>query len=224
MCGRVEYVVTKKEILEDYYGVKLVEGYTDQGFGFPRYNVPPTAHMPILTLENEEEILIGHWGYLPSWSNPEKKAKEVINARAETVLEKPYFKSAALKRRCLIPITGFFEWKREEKAKVPFRFHMGGELFSLGGVYTDAKDKKGRNLPHYAIITTEANKLMSPVHERIPVIIPREREEEWLQDSLEEKEIFSFFKPFEVEGLVKDKISTLVNSPRNDKPEILRPI
>jgi putative SOS response-associated peptidase YedK len=223
MCGRIEYIVTDKKKLESRYGATLIEGYTEQGFHYPKYNIPPTTHTPLLTSENSDEILIGHWGFLPSWAADGRKAKEVINARAESVLEKPYFKSAIMKRRCLIPVTGYFEWKRDGKTKTPYRFHMDGEIFSLAGVYTTIKDEDGFELPHYAIITTEANKLMSPVHNRMPVLIEKEDESEWIDEGLTPMEIGKFFKKREYEGLEKYQISTLVNSPKNDSPEILQP-
>jgi putative SOS response-associated peptidase YedK len=135
MCGRIEYVVTSTKELEGHYGATLVEGYTRQGFSFPHYNIAPSAHTPLLTSENTEEILIGRWGYRPSWAQGKTGVKEVINARAESVFEKPYFKSAITKRRCLIPVTGFFEWHRDGSHKTPYRFHMKGEIFSLAGLY-----------------------------------------------------------------------------------------
>jgi putative SOS response-associated peptidase YedK len=129
MSGRIAYVVTSRRRLEDHHGVTLIEGYTEQGFDFPRYNIPPTSHTPVVTSEDTEEILIGHWGFVPSSAKKGVRTKPVINARAETVLDKSYFKSAIEKRRCLIPVTGFFEWKREGNSKTPYHFHMDGENF-----------------------------------------------------------------------------------------------
>jgi putative SOS response-associated peptidase YedK len=138
------------------------------------------------------------------------------------VLEKSYFKSAIEKRRCLIPVTGFFEWKREGKNKTPYRFHRDGDIFSLAGVYTTVKDEDGLELPHYAILTTSANELMAPVHDRIPVIIDKSQEAHWIDQGLEDAEIADFFKPIPSEFLTRDEISSLVNSPKNDSPEIAR--
>lgn len=223
MCGRVEYVVTRKK-LEERYGATLIEGYTDQGIFDPHYNVPPSTKNPVLISENPEEISVGHWGYLPSWANGKNKTREVINARAETILEKTYFKSAISTRRCLIPITGFFEWKRDGDKKIPYHFHKKGEIFSLAGLYAMHKDKNGTELPHYAIITTEANELMSPIHDRIPVIIDREQETGWLQDMLEPQEVRKYLAPIASDYLSCHVVSTLVNNPRNNRPEILRPL
>jgi putative SOS response-associated peptidase YedK len=224
MCGRIEYIVTSRGKLEDHYGATLIEGYTEQGFNYPRYNIPPTSHTPVVTSEDAEEILIGHWGFIPSWAKERGGAKAVINARAETVLEKPYFKSAIEKRRCLIPITGFFEWHREGKTKTPYRFHMNGEIFSLAGLYTTIKDEDGFELPHYAIITTQANDLMAPVHDRMPVIVDTADEPTWVSDGLSDMEIGQFFRPYPSDLLRRDEISSLVNSVKNDGPDILIPV
>ena len=224
MCGRIEYVVTSKKVLEGRYGARLVEGVTFQGLVNARYNIAPSSHTPIITSENSEEFQLGHWGYLPTWANKQSKATAVINARSETVFEKPYFKSSIITRRCIIPVTGFFEWHRSGSKKTPFRFHMDGELFSLAGIYTTSKDENGDEMPHYAILTTHANALMQRVHERIPVILEQEAEDDWVSDEIDEHAMVGLFKPYKVKGLKKDEISSLVNNPRNDRPEILTPV
>jgi len=224
MCGRIEYVVTNKQMLEGRYGAQLVEGVTFQGLVNARYNIAPSAHTPVITSETPEAFLLGHWGYLPTWANQKTKAKAVINARSETVFERPYFRSSIMKRRCVIPVTGFFEWHRTEKKKTPFRFHMDGALFSLAGIYTTSKDENGQEMPHYAILTTQANALMEPVHGRIPVILAADEERDWVSDSIDEPAMALLFKPYKVTGLKRDEIGSLVNNPRNDGPEILIPV
>lgn len=224
MCGRIEYVVHSKTDLEGHYGVRMVEGHTEKGVINARYNISPTSITPILTEEHAEAITHGHWGYRPSWAKEPGKAKEVINARSETVFEKPYFKSSILTRRCLIPVTGFFEWKRVGEKKTPYRFHMDGEIFSLGGIYTEVADKNGVVLPHYAIITTGPNAIMEDVHDRTPVIIDAEREQEWIDESLDEYAIAALCVPNPTDRLQRYEISTLVNNPRNDIPEIISPV
>lgn len=224
MCGRIEYVVHSREQLEGHYGVTIVHGHTEKGFINAQYNLPPSAVTPVLTEENNEELVLGHWGYRPTWAKEHGKAKEVNNARAETVFEKPYFKSSIQTRRCLIPVTGFFEWKSEGKTKTPFRFHMNGEIFSLGGLYSIVLDKDGNEVPHYAIITTEAASIMAPVHDRMPVIIDKEREQDWISEEIQDSEIATFFVPNDTDLLLRDQISTLVNSPKNNTPDIRIPV
>ncbi len=224
MCGRIEFHVENIEKLDGRYGLeKVSHGWTSQGFHYPRFNVPPTAHMPLLTSDQPDELVLGHWGYLPQWAEG-KKMHAVINARAETVFEKPYFRGAIKQHRCLIPVTGFFEWHRVEKKKTPYRFHRDGEIFSIGGLYSVIKDEKGGEMPHWAIITTEANSLMAPVHDRIPVIIEEKDEKDWIDAGLPDAEVQKLFQPVRSDYLKKYEISTLVNSPKNDSPEILEPV
>lgn len=224
MCGRIEYVVHSKTELEGHYGVRFVEGHTEQGIINARYNVPPTSITPLVMEEVPDQISVGYWGYRPSWALTHGKAKEVINARVETVFEKPYFKKAVLSARCLIPVTGFFEWKRVGTTKTPYRFHLNGEIFSLGGIYSIVENKVGELIPHYAILTTGPSEIMRDVHDRLPVIVSQKDESQWIKDSLDEHEIARFFAPNEEVGLKRDRISTLVNSPKNDSPEILTPV
>ncbi len=229
MCGRMELVVSSRKKLTDFYSpfvhsASQIEGHVDVGI-LAHYNIPPTAITPLITTEAPEEIVLGHWGYKPAWATDSKsKVREVINARAETVLEKPFFKSSIETRRCLIPVTGFFEWKRAGSKKTPYRFHMDGELFSLAGVYANLVDKKGLELPHYAIITTTASKLMAPIHDRMPVIIPTSHHQDWISDSLSDSDIDNLMKPFRGKMLKKYEISPLVNSVRNNSPTILDPV
>lgn len=223
MCGRIEFVVTSRRKLEGHYSITIVEGYVNQGILNMRYNIPPSTVTPLVTSENHENIVAGHWGYLPSWATPENKAREVINARSETLFEKPYFKSSIVHRRCLIPVTGFFEWKREGTHKSPYRFHQEGEIFSLAGLYTTVKGKDGVEMPHYAIITREANELMAPIHDRIPVIIEPSNEKLWVEDGLPPDEIGRLLGPVPADFLIRTEVSTLVNNPRNDSPEVIIP-
>lgn len=224
MCGRIEIVITNRHKLEGHYGITLLEGFAYPGIINNRYNIAPTAVTPLITAENSEHIVAGHWGYVPSWTRAETKAKEVINARSETVFEKPYFKSSILSRRCLIPVTGFFEWKREGNHKTPFRFHRSGEIFSLAGLYTTITGGDGIELPHYAIITREANELMAPIHNRIPVIIDPSQEMQWVEEGLPPEEIERLLGPIPSDFLIRTEVSTLVNNPRNDTPEVILPV
>ncbi len=222
MCGRIEYHITSRKKLEDRYGATLVEGWTAQGQVNARYNITPQSLVPVVTSEDRESIKPAHWGFLPSWA---KKGvnKEVINARAETVLEKPYFKNAIRARRCLVPVTGFYEWHREGTTKTPYRFYTDDEIFSLGGLYTPHGDGESAR-PYFALITTEANSVMAPVHERMPVIVPREHEDSWLNPDLSDEELAMHFKPFTAQQTHAYEISKLVNNPRNDSPEVIEPV
>jgi putative SOS response-associated peptidase YedK len=197
MCGRIEFHVENIEDLEEHYGVEHEHDKAAQGLRYPRYNIPPTTHHPLVTSDRPEELVVGHWGYLPAWAaDSKKKMHEVINARVESVYERPYFKGAIQQHRCLIPVTGFFEWHREGTHKTPYRFYRDSEkIFSIGGIYAVTKDEKGGEIPHWAILTTEANSLMRPVHDRMPVVIEEKDEKEWIDGGLEPEEVQKFFEP-----------------------------
>jgi len=223
MCGRIEYHITSKKKLEDRYGATLVEGWTAQGQINARYNITPQSLVPIITCEDRESLKTAHWGFLPSWAKRGTN-KEVINARAETVLEKPYFKNAIRTRRCLVPVTGFYEWHREGKTSTPYRFYTDDEIFSIGGLYTAHETTAYEIQPFFALITTTANSVMAPVHDRMPVIISRKDEERWLDPDLGEEEIAHLFKPIAATHTHAYEISKLVNNPRNDGPELIEPV
>ena len=221
MCGRIEYVVTSKKQLEERYGATMVEGYTLQGVINARYNVPPSTYTPIITSEDSESIQLAHWGYLPEWMK--ETGREVINARAETVFQKPFFRKAIHQRRCLIPVTGFFEWQRAGAHKVPYRFYTDEPIFSLAGVYAMHQDKTGRELPHFAILTTAANSVMAPVHDRMPVVIDHKDEEAWLSEESDEA-LTHLMRPYAPKHTHAYRISTLINNPRNDSPEVIKQV
>jgi putative SOS response-associated peptidase YedK len=224
MCGRIEFHVESIEELEERYGVKMTHGRTVQGFHYPKYNIPPTSHHPLLTSSEPDELVMSHWGYLPEWAQKGGKYHAVINARAESAFEKPFFRGAIRHHRCLIPVTGFYEWHRVEKQKTPYYFHRDGEIFSIGGVYSTVKDENGLEMPHFAILTTEANSLMAPVHDRIPVIIEDKHEKEWIDEGLPDDEVHKYFKAVPSSYLKKYEISSLVNSVKNDSPAIIEPV
>lgn len=221
MCGRIEYFITSRKQLEGRYHATMVEGYTEQGVVNARYNVSPSTTTPVLTSEDSDSIVLGHWGFVPSWSKG--KQKEVINARAETILEKPYFKGDIRKHRCLIPVTGFFEWHREAGTSTPYRFYTDDEIFSLAGIYSVQNDKTGNTRPHFAIVTTTANSVMAPVHDRMPVIVDTKDEEHWLTADTDEA-IAHLLRSYPAKHTHAYKISTLVNNPRNDIPDVRKPV
>jgi putative SOS response-associated peptidase YedK len=148
----------------------------------------------------------------------------MINARAETILEKSSFKHPFQRTRCLVPSDGFFEWKKESTGKVPYRIiTKDNAIFAMAGIWDTWKDTEGTVLRSFSIITTEANELMQPIHDRMPVILLPEHEKEWLQGS-ETRTLLNFLKPYPSELMEAYPISMLVNSPSNDSPEVIKRI
>ena len=163
------------------------------------------------------------WGLIPFWAKDPKIGSRMINARAETVAEKPAFRNALKKRRCLVLADGYYEWQKTPVGKRPFRIVMrSGEPFAFAGIWETWKDLQGNVIPSCTIITTAANDFLSPIHDRMPVILPREKEELWLDTGLDDPAALTgILTPFSDEALDAYEVSTLVNYARNDGPDVI---
>ena len=163
------------------------------------------------------------WGLIPHWAKNASIGNRMINARAETVAEKPAFRDALRRRRCLVLADGFYESQRAGGAKRPMRIVMqSGEPFAFAGLRPVWKDSDGNRIPSCAIITTVANDLLAPIHDRMPVILPRDMEEFWLDPSIDgPRALGSVLNPYPDEEMEAFEVSTLVNSAANDGPEVI---
>jgi putative SOS response-associated peptidase YedK len=149
----------------------------------------------------------------------------MINARAETAQEKPSFKQALKSRRCLIPADGFYEWKREEKYKVPYFIYDKSEKpISMAGLWEGWKDKEGKKIHTFTILTTGANSILEALHNRMPVIIPPDKRALWLDPQNTEPELSSLLKPYDASALTFHEVSRFVNSPQNNAPQCIVPL
>src|SRR5690606_22287147 len=159
------------------------------------------------------------FGLIPFWAKENKGY--VINARAETIFEKTMFKKGVIERRCLIPASFFFEWKKTPELKIPYAISLkDSELFSFAGIYVE-NENEGNKIPSFAIITTAHNSLMKPIYDRMPVILSKDEEDEWLDpDMVEPERIEKFLDPYPTDKMKAWKISSLVNKPQNDFKEI----
>lgn len=208
MCGRFD--LHELALLEERYGITLPKHA--QG----HYNTAPTQKSPVILGDHAEMMA---FGLLPNWG---EKPKPIINARAETVAEKRTFKKAFETQRCLVPANGYFEWKREN-GKQPYYFHVKGEdIFSFAGIWT-VWERDGKKIPGFAILTTEAGKVMAPIHNREPVILDREEEKQWLNPDLEPEQALKLLDPFEGK-LELWPVSKLVNSPKNNTAAVIEPV
>ena len=192
----------------------------------PNYNVAPTQN--VLTIINDGNNRRGgfmRWGLIPHWAKTPSIGNRMINARAETVAQKPAYRNAFKRRRCLVLADGFYEWQRVGKVKKPMRIVMqSGEPFAFAGLWTVWKDREGNTVPSCTIITTEANDLLQPIHNRMPVILPREMEQFWLDRDVQDSAALENALISLPSELMKTyQVSTLVNSPRNNGPDILAP-
>ena len=190
----------------------------------PRYNVAPTQD--VLTVTNsggETRSQFMRWGLIPFWIKDPKIGSPMINAKAESVVEKPSFREAFQRRRCLILADGFYEWRREGKLKIPMRIVLkSGEPFGFAGLWERWKNPEGELIRSCTIITTVPNALMEPIHNRMPVMLSREAEEQWLnstnQDTAELRELLVPYAASEMEAY---KVSPLVNAWANETPEVI---
>ena len=192
----------------------------------PRYNVAPTQ--PVLAVRSGEPRRASYmrWGLVPSRAGGAPSGPPLINARAETVAERGLFGSALTTRRCLVPADGFYEWKRDGGTRWPVRFTLAsGEPFAFAGLWQTWQDPRGETAASCAIITTEANELLRPVHDRMPVILPRDLESLWLEEELQDSAaLSSLLAPYPSGDMEAYEVSTLVNSAINDGPELIAPV
>src|SRR4051794_30871015 len=193
MCGRYAIVLVGDGSLQRRFS--LEELLDDPA---PRFNVAPTQALPVITRNSPNRAEMMRWGMIPSWAKDPTIGSRMINARAETVAEKPAFRRPLRSQRCLVPASGFFEWKRDGEAKVPHFIHLPGEpLFAFAGLYDLWRDPEGRTVKSYTILTTGPNELMAGIHNRMPVILRREDEDEWLNPANTEPEhLLPLLRPY----------------------------
>ena len=217
MCGRYS-IAAKAEKLKKRFDVDVTEQYK------PKFNAAPTQLLPVITSESPEGFSFFHWGMLPAWSNNRAVSTKLINARAETVSEKASFKMAFQRRRCIVPADGFYEWKAlGKKTKVPYRFVMNNlEPFAFAGVWDEFETEKGEILHTFTIITTQANELVMPIHDRMPVILTPETEKIWLKNGSTDKELIQILQPYDDTQMEAYTVSSRVNNAANDDPEIIK--
>lgn len=218
MCGR--YTLTSPSgKLAERFGVDETSSELS-----PNYNVAPTQGVAAILFENGGRRLeMLRWGLVPSWAKDLSIGSRMINARSETAHEKPSFRSAFKRRRCLIPADGFYEWKREEGGKQPFHIRMkGGEPFAFAGLWEIWEGGEGE-VRTCAILTTDANEMMGEIHHRMPVILPAELHEAWLGGEAEKEELISMMEPYPSDDMEAYPVSRFVNKPSNNDPSCIEP-
>jgi len=180
MCGRFVLISDLKTIQNDF---DIQDIFCEHQ---PSWNIAPTQSVPIIIRHNGNNQLVSYrWGLIPSWSKDTSIANKLINARAETVDKKPSFRDAFKKRRCLIVADGFYEWQKEGKSKVPQYFYLkSGRSFGFAGLYETWTSPDNKQINTCTIITTDANELIKPIDDRMPVILPKDQERVWLDSNV----------------------------------------
>jgi putative SOS response-associated peptidase YedK len=194
----------------------------------PTFNAAPTQNLPVFRVgpEGGRELALLRWGLVPSWAKDPAIGARMINARAETVAEKPAFRAAFRRRRCLVPMSGFYEWQKAGGRKVPhFVSLLNADVFAAAGLYEYWPGKDGAApIASYTILTTDANELMRAVHDRMPVILHERDYESWLDPKNEKLEVLGgLLTPFPAGEMRAYPIGTRVNNTRNDGPELIEP-
>jgi len=198
MCGRFVLISDLSVVMEDFDIQEVSASFQ------PSRNVSPGQHIPAVIRRDNKNILASFlWGLIPAWAKHPSIGAKLINARAETVNEKPSFKNAFQNRRCLIIADGFYEWKKDGKKKIPYCFYLkSGKPFGFAGLYETWLTPEKKTVDTCTIITTQANELLRPIHERMPVIIPKEQEESWLKnDMIDTSNLLGALKPYPAEEM-----------------------
>jgi putative SOS response-associated peptidase YedK len=218
MCGRYTLRTPVDSLVETFDIAEYPSSIT------PSYNIAPTQEVTAVVEEDEKRKLeMLRWGLIPSWAKDPAIGNKMINARAETVSEKPSFRSAFKKRRCLILADGFYEWKKTDDGKQPYHIKMqDGSPFAFAGLWETWQN--GEEIRSCTIITTEANGLMNEIHHRMPVILPPEDYGMWLDPDFDEKDpLTSLLKPYPADAMEAYPVSRRVNKPSNNEPGVVEP-
>ncbi len=192
----------------------------------PRFNIAPTEDAPIIVQDDGNRALTMRWGLVPSWAKEIKIGNRLINARGETISSRPAFRAAVKRRRCLVPATGFYEWKKGAEGKIPYYIHLkDNSMFSFAGLYEKWKAPDGSSVLSYTIVTCPPNELAGRLHNRMPVILTQKAEERWLSDrELNDIEIEELLRPMPANAMDMHEVSIAINSPGNDSSDLIEPV
>ena len=220
MCGRFTLTTNLGAIAKRFGVSRFLE---EVG---PRYNIAPTQTVIVVNDDGTRHLTQMQWGLIPSWAKDPAIGNRMINARAETVATKPTFRVALRKRRCLIPADGFYEWKPTGRRKQPVYIALKSrEPFGFAGLWEVWTSSGGEEIKSCTIITTEANELQKPIHDRMPVILTRESEAVWLDPAIQEPaRLLPLLKPYPAEEMEAYPVSARMNNPSHDGPECIEPL
>lgn len=217
MCGRYT-LRTSYQVIADLFEV-------DNTVGIPlRYNIAPSQDVPVIRLdEGDRTIKLARWGLIPFWAKDPKISYKLINARSESISEKPAFRQAFKKRRCLVIADGFYEWVHEGSTKKPHYIYLKNEMpFAFAGLYEHWMDESSQQLiESCTILTTSANELVQRLHHRMPVILPKQAYTPWLDPQTETTHLEKWLVPYEGSQMQEHEVGILVNNPRNDDPRCI---
>lgn len=220
MCGRYT-LHHKPEEIEERFDVDAVEEFLA-----PRYNIAPSQIIPVIRQTQSREMAGCKWGLIPFWAKDPKIGNNLINAKAETIAEKPSFKRAFAKRRCLIPADGFYEWQKRGKAPSQPMYirRRDGGLFAFAGLWEEWKSPEGEPIETCTIITVEPNELLSKIHNRMAAILRPGDEAAWIDPKSGVDDLLQMLRPYDSDELEAIPVSRAVNSPAHDSAALIAPI
>ena len=227
MCGRYTLRHTTKIIVMRFAVNEVIaETFAEWGPDAPRYNIAPTQPVAVVTENSPRALEMMRWGLVPSWAKDTSIGSRLLNARAETLTEKPSFRTALTRRRCLLPADGFYEWQKQGKTKQPLRIHRRDDaLFAFAGLWDEWTSPDGSPLRSCTIITVAPNELMATIHNRMPAMLRPEDEASWLDASMTSlNDLLALLAPYPDDEIEAHPVSTMVNSVANDSPACIVPI
>ncbi len=219
MCGRFARKRSSATMAKDFGVQEITDDLA------PSFNVAPTHAVAVILNDGIKRLVAMRWGLVPWWATDPTIASRLINARAESLAGKAAFKEAFKRRRCLVLGDGFFEWQKQGSSKTPLFLHLDPERsFGFAGLYETWTPPLGEPLTTCTIITTEPNELVKPIHDRMPVILPKSAEDFWLDAAVEDhRRLLDLLQPYPAAEMAAYTVSTLVNSVKNDSPECIEP-
>ena len=218
MCGRFAFTDTEK-----FYERFDVKNKIDLK---PRYNIAPGADVPVVLREEENRAMLMKWGFIPHWAKDAKIGYKMINARSETVREKPSFAKSLVTHRCLVPANGFYEWEKSGPEKIPYFITLKGEpLFGLACLYDVWRNEQGKDIFSFTILTAPANRLVARIHDRMPVIIKKPQESLWLDKEIKDGEkLVKLLEPYDAGAMQAFEVSKEVNKAAYDSKNLIKPV
>ncbi|HRO09108.1 MAG TPA: SOS response-associated peptidase [Saprospiraceae bacterium] len=225
MCGRFS-IATDVTHLETRFNASFHINDAEDVNPVPNYNVAPTQFVPVLRGDDRSHFTMMNWGLIPSWSKSYPTGNQLINARIETLHEKPSFRNLIHNGRCIIPMDGFYEWKKVGKDKVPYRIMTSDQtLFGVAGLCTEWVNPSDNSLiKSFTMITLPANEFMSSIHTRMPAILTPHQEKLWLDTGLQSKDAIEILSPYPSELLNLCRVSNKVNSVYERSKDIIDPL
>jgi putative SOS response-associated peptidase YedK len=225
MCGRSTITKLKIEI-QVRFDANFFSDDVDRYHVLPNYNVAPTNLMPVIVEGEPRIIKLYRWGLIPAWAKDTKIGSSMINARIESLHEKPAFRNLISSQRCILPLDGFYEWKRSSHGKIPYRIQTSDqEIFSVAGLWDQWRDSSNGEVVHsFTMITLAANEFMQQVHDRMPAILNPTAESRWLDATIPTKEVLEVIEPYASDKMKMYRVSDKVNNVRERGEELILPV